>query len=166
MKLVDLAKDIVGKERTYEMQPEAICTLSALKKVSDVKGLEVKFKYVDVSANFGDDRHLLRHKNSTYGWIVEFYLPTGKDANPILNALLSIMGGQPRIEQGANQKVIVNPIGQVNLRGLTDYIGRYSGKGFTNPRIYGFRLERVPPSLYSKAIQAGLPLQEVQETKS
>ena len=156
------------RSKTYEMRSDGNVTINTLKSVAEIKGIEFPFKYLDVRVQSGNLEYTLRHVSGSYGWHVLIDAPPGQEIDPIIEALKSLMGGRDEKRKDPKTGDIlsgVDPQGRVTLREVAGFINAYSTKLNGTVRVSDFRLEDLSSGLYKKAVNAGLPMQEVKPTK-
>ncbi|MBI2649999.1 hypothetical protein HYX04_01655 [Candidatus Woesearchaeota archaeon] len=163
--------DVLFGLKTYEMPPDANYTTAQLRSASAIEHFEIYFKSIDVTVStmslpdLKEKRHVLRHVRGAYGWDIAIETAE-EDVGAIVESLLPITRGASNKKNLQGElKTVISPRGSVTLYVVAGFIDEYGKKGL-KPKITGFRIENLPRSLYKKASKAGLPLQEVQETKS
>ncbi|MBS3105851.1 hypothetical protein J4234_06375 [Candidatus Woesearchaeota archaeon] len=159
-----------SRPKTYEMPHGQYWTVEDLKSAARIEGLETHLKNFDVAVTFGADKprdYTLHHKNGFYGWEIELIHQSGENVDPIINALISLIGGRPASKEAPNNARVsyVSPQSKISLSELSGFVGAYGNKGLKNPKITAFRAEKVPNSVYKDAKAAGLKLQEVVESE-
>lgn len=165
-----------GGAKTYEMPPGANVTPGIFKNDAFkglVSGLEKCVGYIDATLVLDEEPYTLHHTRiielGYSRWSVEVVGKSCEAMDRIVQALISTIGGRresKELDDGKVQIVVTPTSRDVDLSAILDAINLYASRTKGTAIVSGYKFKDLSEKLADQVRGAGLPLQEVKETKS